>query len=218
MYDTIELSHKYFKKGVKKLKIGYARVSTTDQNLDRQIFALKKAGVQKIFEEKISGKNRERPKLKKMLEYIHDDDVVTVISLDRLGRNSRDLTDVIDKIRRRGAVLDVLDLPTFAGVEDGNLRALLTNLVLEIYKYTAEEERQKILKRQSQGIKIAKAKGIYKGRKKEYAPNGSKRFIYNGVLNGIKNGKSIAQISRETGIGRTQVYRIRDYAKSINEL
>ncbi|MEF7476981.1 recombinase family protein, partial [Pediococcus pentosaceus] len=57
MYDTIELSHKYLKKGVKKLKIGYARVSTTDQNLDRQIFALKKAGVQKIFEEKISGKN-----------------------------------------------------------------------------------------------------------------------------------------------------------------
>ncbi|MCM6809234.1 recombinase family protein, partial [Pediococcus pentosaceus] len=127
------------------MKIGYARVSTTDQNLDRQIFALKKAGVQKIFEEKISGKNTERPKLKKMLEYIHDDDVVTVISLDRLGRNSHDLTDVIDKIRRRGAVLDVLDLPTFAGVEDGNLRALLTNLVLEIYKYTAEEERQKIL-------------------------------------------------------------------------
>ncbi|MBU7002120.1 recombinase family protein, partial [Pediococcus pentosaceus] len=87
-------------------------------------FALKKAGVQKIFEEKISGKNMERPKLKKMLEYIHDDDVVTVVSLDRLGRNSHDLTDVIDKIRRRGAVLDVLDLPTFAGVEDGNLRAL----------------------------------------------------------------------------------------------
>ena len=125
---------------------------------------------------------------------------------------------MIDQIRRKGAVLDVLDLPTFAGVEDGNLRALLTNLVLEIYKYTAEEERRKILSRQRQGIKIAKKKGIYKGRKKEYSPTGSKRFLYNGVVNGLKEGKSIAQISREVGIERIQVYRIRDYAKKINAL
>ncbi|KAF0467845.1 helix-turn-helix domain-containing protein [Pediococcus acidilactici] len=200
------------------MKIGYARVSTSDQNLDRQIVTLKNSGAQKIFEEKISGKNIERPQLKALLDYIHDDDVVTVLSLDRLGRNSKDLTEVIDQIRRKGAVLDVLDLPTFAGVEDGNLRALLTNLVLEIYKYTAEEERRKILSRQRQGIKIAKKKGIYKGRKKEYSPTGSKRFIYNGVVNGLKEGKSIAQISREVGIERIQVYRIRDYAKKINAL
>jgi DNA invertase Pin-like site-specific DNA recombinase len=179
---------------------------------------LKNSGAQKIFEEKISGKNIERPQLKALLDYIHDDDVVTVLSLDRLGRNSKDLTEVIDQIRRKGAVLDVLDLPTFAGVEDGNLRALLTNLVLEIYKYTAEEERRKILSRQRQGIKIAKKKGIYKGRKKEYSPTGSKRFLYNGVVNGLKEGKSIAQISREVGIERIQVYRIRDYAKKINAL
>ncbi|KAF0333540.1 recombinase family protein [Pediococcus acidilactici] len=200
------------------MKIGYARVSTSDQNLDRQIVALKNSGAQKIFEEKISGKNIERPQLKALLDYIHDDDIVTVLSLDRLGRNSKDLTEVIDQIRRKGAVLDVLDLPTFAGVEDGNLRALLTNLVLEIYKYTAEEERRKILSRQRQGIKIAKKKGIYKGRKKEYSPTGSKRFLYNGVVNGLKEGKSIAQISREVGIERIQVYRIRDYAKKINAL
>ena len=200
------------------MKIGYARVSTSDQNLDRQIVTLKNSGAQKIFEEKISGKNIERPQLKALLDYIHDDDVVTVLSLDRLGRNSKDLTEVIDQIRRKGAVLDVLDLPTFAGVEDGNLRALLTNLVLEIYKYTAEEERRKILSRQRQGIKIAKKKGIYKGRKKEYSPTGSKRLLYNGVVNGLKEGKSIAQISREVGIERIQVYRIRDYAKKINAL
>lgn len=200
------------------MKIGYARVSTSDQNLDRQIVTLKNSGAQKIFEEKISGKNIERPQLKALLDYIHDDDVVTVLSLDRLGRNSKDLTEVIDQIRRKGAVLDVLDLPTFAGVEDGNLRALLTNLVLEIYKYTAEEERRKILSRQRQGIKIAKKKGRYKGRKKEYSPTGSKRFLYNGVVNGLKEGKSIAQISREVGIERIQVYRIRDYAKKINAL
>lgn len=200
------------------MKIGYARVSSNDQNLDRQISALKKAGVNKIFEEKVSGKNIERSELKKMLSYVHDDDVVTILSLDRLGRNSQDLTEVIDQIRRKGAVLDVLDLPTFAGVEDKNLRALLTNLVLEIYKYTAEEERRKILSRQRQGIEIAKKKGIYKGRKREYSPSGSKRFLYNGVVNGLKNGQSIAQISREIGIERIQVYRIRDYARKINDL
>lgn len=199
------------------MKIGYARVSSNDQNLDRQISALKKAGVNKIFEEKVSGKNIERSELKKMLSYVHDDDVVTILSLDRLGRNSQDLTEVIDQIRRKGAVLDVLDLPTFAGVEDKNLRALLTNLVLEIYKYTAEEERRKILSRQRQGIEIAKKKGIYKGRKREYSPSGSKRFLYNGVVNGLKNGQSIAQISREIGIERIQVYRIRDYARKIND-
>lgn len=200
------------------MKIGYARVSSNDQNLDRQISALKKAGVNKIFEEKVSGKSIERSELKKMLSYVHDDDVVTILSLDRLGRNSQDLTEVIDQIRRKGAVLDVLDLPTFAGVEDKNLRALLTNLVLEIYKYTAEEERRKILSRQRQGIEIAKKKGIYKGRKREYSPSGSKRFLYNGVVNGLKNGQSIAQISREIGIERIQVYRIRDYARKINDL
>lgn len=200
------------------MKIGYARVSTSDQNLDRQIEALKKSGVQKIFEEKISGKNMERPQLKELLDYIHDDDVVTVLSLDRLGRNSQDLTQVIDQIRKKGAVLNVLDLPTFTGVEDSNLRALLTNLVLEIYKYTAEEERRKILSRQKQGIQLAKKRGIYKGRKKEYSPTGSKRFLYKGVVNGLKAGKTVAQIAREVGIARNQVYRIRDYAKTINEL
>lgn len=200
------------------MKIGYARVSTSDQNLDRQIEALKKSGVQKIFEEKISGKNMERPQLNELLDYIHDDDVVTVLSLDRLGRNSQDLTQVIDQIRKKGAVLNVLDLPTFTGVEDSNLRALLTNLVLEIYKYTAEEERRKILSRQKQGIQLAKKRGIYKGRKKEYSPTGSKRFLYNGVVNGLKAGKTVSQIAREVGIARNQVYRIRDYAKTNNEL
>ena len=75
------------------MKIGYARVSSIDQNLDRQISALKNAGVKQIFREKKSGKNTNRPELKKMLNYIHDDDEVIVLSLDRLGRNSQDLTN-----------------------------------------------------------------------------------------------------------------------------
>lgn len=83
--------------------IGYARVSTQDQNLARQISALKQAGVSKIFEEKISGKNSHRPRLNSMLDYIRDDDTVVVLSLDRLGRNSDDLTKIIQSIKDRGA-------------------------------------------------------------------------------------------------------------------
>ena len=106
------------------MKVGYARVSTTEQNLDRQLDALKKAGVQKIFAEKISGKNVDRPQLKAMLEYIHDQDEIVVLSLDRLGRSSRDLTEIIEEVRHKGAVLNILDFPSFAGVEDQNLKAL----------------------------------------------------------------------------------------------
>ncbi|KRL33092.1 hypothetical protein FD20_GL002026 [Liquorilactobacillus uvarum DSM 19971] len=76
--------------------------------------------------------------------------------MDRLGRSSRALTEIIEEVRHKGAVLNILDLPIFAGVEGQNLEALLSNLVLEIYKYTAEEERRKIRKRQRQGIELAK--------------------------------------------------------------
>lgn len=94
-------------------KIGYARVSTRDQNLARQIEQLHDASVNKIFQEKLSGKNADRPQLKAMLDYIRDDDEVVVLSLDRLGRNSHDLTDIIETIRHRGAQLNVLNLPSF---------------------------------------------------------------------------------------------------------
>ncbi|WEV41296.1 recombinase family protein [Lactobacillus sp. ESL0681] len=197
------------------MKIGYARVSTQEQNLARQLDALKKAGVKKIFEEKISGKNMERPELKKMLDYIHEEDEVVVLSLDRLGRNSDDLTKIIEQIKQKGAVLNILSLPSFAGVSDPNLKNLLTNLVLEIYKYTAEEERKRIKERQQQGIALAKKRGAYKGGTRLYAPdspNPQKRFIYTEVVKMLKQEIPIAEIARTVGISRMQIYRIKDRA------
>ena len=138
------------------MKIGYARVSTTDQNLDRQLEQLQKAGCKKIFQEKISGKNTNRPQLQTMLDFIREDDEVVVISMDRLGRNSRDISNIIEQIKQKGATINILDLPSFEGIKDRNLKNLLTNLVLEIQKYTAEQERKTILERQKQGIKLAK--------------------------------------------------------------
>ncbi|MDF7683778.1 recombinase family protein [Lactobacillus sp. ESL0679] len=200
------------------MKIGYARVSTQEQNLARQLEALKKNGVKKIFEEKISGKNLDRPELQKMLDYIHEEDEVVVLSLDRLGRNSADLTNIIEEIKRKGAVLNILSLPSFAGVTDTNLKNLLTNLVLEIYKYTAEEERRKIKERQKQGIALAKKRGAYKGGKRLYAPdspNPQKRLVYNEVVKMLKQKIPISRIARTVGISRMQVYRIRDYARDL---
>ncbi|MCT3316917.1 recombinase family protein [Lacticaseibacillus paracasei] len=198
------------------MKIGYARVSTRDQNLARQIEQLHVAGVKRIFAEKKSGKDTNRPQLNALLQYIHDDDEVVVVSLERLGRNSEDLTTIIEKIKKAGAVLNILDLPTFDSVTDRNLKALLTNLVLEIQKYTAENERQQILERQRQGIKLAKARGVYKGRQREYSAeskNPQKKIVYERIvamLQDRQQGKQIpiTTIAKENGVSRNTVYKI----------
>ena len=201
-------------------KIGYARVSTRDQNLARQIEQLHDAGVNKIFQEKLSGKNADRPQLKAMLDYIRDDDEVVVLSLDRLGRNSHDLTDIIETIRHRGAQLNVLNLPSFASIEDPNLRNLITTIIVELYKYIAQEERETIKIRQQQGIEIAKRQGKYKGKIREYgphSPNRQKRYIYKEacrLLNRKKDGDETLtkrQIARMLGIAPVTLYRSEKY-------
>ena len=111
-------------------KIGYARVSTRDQNLDRQVEALEKCQVDRLFCDKMSGATTRRPELQKMLDYIRDDDVVIVTELDRLGRNNNDLTKIMGTIRAKGATLDILSFPSLRGIEETNLRQLMNNLIL----------------------------------------------------------------------------------------
>lgn len=144
-------------------RIGYIRVSSTDQNMDRQVERL--SGVSKVFSDSLSGKNLERPGLKALLSFIRDGDIVVVSELDRLGRNNKELTEIMSFIHSKGATIEILSLPSFSGVEDENLRRLLNNLIIEIYKYQAEAERARILERQRQGIDAARRKGRYKGRK-----------------------------------------------------
>ena len=199
------------------MKIGYARVSTTDQNLDRQLEQLQKANCKKIFQEKISGKNANRPQLQAMLDFIREDDEVVVISMDRLGRNSRDISNIIEQIKQKGATINILDLPSFEGIKDRNLKNLLTNLVLEIQKYTAEQERKTILERQKQGIKLAKERGVYKGGVVQYSKDSKdpkRRLIYNTVVELLERkikGESITitEIANQVGITRNTVYRIK---------
>ena len=148
-------------------KIGYARVSSKEQHLDRQLAALK--DVDKLFTDKLSGANTNRPELQKMLAYIREGDIVMVTELDRLGRNNHDLTKIMNSIQNKGATLDVLNLPSMTGIADPNLRQLMTNLIIELYKYQAESERKRIIERQQQGIALAKQQGKYHGRKPQYA-------------------------------------------------
>ncbi|MDT9554873.1 recombinase family protein [Streptococcus mutans] len=154
------------------VKIGYARVSTSDQNIDRQLEQLK--AVDKLFQEAISGANKDRPQLQALLSYIREGDIVVVTELERLGRNNKELTEVMNTIQEKGATLEVLNLPTLRGITDDNLRRLLNNLILELYKYQAQAERGRIKERQAQGIAIAKTQGKYKGRKALFSDDDSR--------------------------------------------
>ncbi|MBO2720262.1 recombinase family protein [Lactiplantibacillus plantarum] len=185
-------------------KIGYARVSSKEQHLDRQLATLK--DVDKLFTDKLSGANTNRPELQKMLAYIREGDIVMVTELDRLGRNNQDLTKIMNSIQNKGATLDVLNLPSMTGIADPNLRQLMTNLIIELYKYQAESERKRIIERQQQGIALAKQQGKYHGRKPQYTKD-DPRLLHAFKL--YQNGMSDVDVARNTGIKRTTFIRYR---------
>lgn len=186
-------------------RIGYARVSSTDQNLDRQLEALEES-CKKIFSDKLSGKNTNRPALQEMLDFIREGDIVVVTELDRLGRSSKELTELMNQIQQKKATLEVLNLPTLKGIEDDNLRTLINNLIIEIYKYQAESERKRILERQKQGITIAKREGKYKGRKPLFTePDERLQHAFDLYL----SGKTDKDVQRITGINRETFRRYR---------
>lgn len=186
------------------VKIGYARVSTTDQNMDRQLDQLKH--IDKLFQESISGVSKDRPQLKAMLDYIREGDIVVVTELERLGRNNQELTEIMNQIQAKGATLEVLNLPTLRGIEDDNLRRLLNNLILELYKYQAQAERERIKERQAQGIAIAKTQGKYQGRKALFTEDDSRlKHAFELYLSGMSD-KDVAGL---TGINERTFRRYR---------
>ncbi|KJU73595.1 Pin-related site-specific recombinase/DNA invertase [Pediococcus damnosus LMG 28219] len=184
--------------------IGYARVSSKEQHLDRQLNALK--NVDKLFTDKLSGATTNRPELQKMLAYIREGDIVLVTELDRLGRNNQDLTQIMNTIQTKRATLDVLNLPSMTRIVDSNLRQLMTNLIIELYKYQAESERKRIIERQQQGITLAKQQGKYHGRKPQYVKD-DPRLQHAFKL--YQAGMSDVDVARNTGIKRTTFIRYR---------
>ena len=186
-------------------KIGYARVSSKEQNLDRQLQALE--NVSKVFSDKLSGATTERPQLQAMLEYIREGDIVVVAELDRLGRNNKDLTEIMNTIQQKGATLEVLNLPSMSGIEDTNLRRLINNLVIELYKYQAESERKRIKERQAQGLALAKEKGKFKGRKQKFSENDPRLQL---AFKLYLDGETEKDVERQTGINRRTFQRYRN--------
>ena len=189
------------------MKVGYARVSSKDQKLERQFEIFKSECVEKVFSEKMQGDNPERPALNEMLNFIREGDIVVVTELDRLARANELLTDIISEIQKKGATLDVLNLPTLKGIEDDNLRRLINNLIIEIYKYQAEAERLKIKERQAQGIEIAKREGRYKGGKLKYSFNEPK---LQHAFKLYREGETENRIEEITGINRRTFRRYRE--------
>lgn len=137
--------------------IGYARVSTEDQNLDGQIDALKAAGAERIFAEKITGTVRSRPELDRLLDQLRQGDVITVTKYDRLARSLRDLLDIVDTIQAKGAgfrsLAEDIDTTTPAG-----------RLVFHVFASIAQFERERISERTKEGLEAARKRGRVGGR------------------------------------------------------
>ena len=137
--------------------IGYARVSTDDQNLDSQLDALMAAGAEKIFADKITGTARSRPELDRLLDQLRQGDVITVTKYDRLARSLRDLLDIVDTIQAHGAgfrsLAEDIDTTTPAG-----------RLVFHVFASIAQFERERISERTKEGLEAAKRRGRIGGR------------------------------------------------------
>ena len=140
------------------MKVGYVRVSTDEQNTIRQEILMKELGVEKIYIEKASGKNADRPELKAMMDYVREGDVVIVESISRFARSTKDLLNLVEELKEKDVQFvsqkEAIDTATPQG-----------KFMLTVFGAMAELEREQTLQRQKEGIAAAKAEGKYKGRK-----------------------------------------------------
>lgn len=197
------------------MKIGYARVSTLDQNLNRQIEVLEEFGAEKVFREKRSGATvNERSIFKEVLHFVRSGDQLIVESIDRLGRNYDEVIDTVNFLKQKDVQLVITSLPIMSeAIGNPLLDKFIKDLIIQILAMIAEQERAESKRRQAQGIQLAKSKGIYKGRPTLYSPNAKdpqKRLVYHRVVTQLKEGKAISQIAKEAGITRQTVYRIKN--------
>lgn len=176
-------------------RIGYARVSSADQNSERQLDGVELA---KLFTDKASGKDSQRPQLKAMLEFVREGDTVVVHSLDRLARNLDDLRSLVQALTKKGVTVEfVKERLTFTGDDSP-----MANLMLSVMGAFAEFERALIRERQREGIAIAKKRGAYKGRKKSLSPSEAEE-----VRRRVEAGEQKKRLAFELGISRQTLYQ-----------
>jgi Site-specific recombinases, DNA invertase Pin homologs len=145
-------------------KIAYIRVSAINQNTDWQEIALKAIGIDKFFSEKISGKNTDRPELKKMLEYVREGDTLYIESISRLARSTRDLLQIVEQLCQKN--VDLVSLK-----ENIDTNTPQGKFMLTVFAALAELERENTLQRQAEGIAAAKLKGKHLGRPRAVYPD-----------------------------------------------
>ena len=184
------------------MKIGYARVSTLDQNLDIQLEALKSAGCEKIFSEKVSGASDDRPALKELMNYVRDEnDTVIVLKLDRLGRNVLDTLRILDELSSKGVKFKSIDEPMIDTTnKDNGMYAKLITAMLSIF---AEMERNRILERTNAGRLRARKNGVSFGRPKVLSPGKAKHIVKLKLM-----GERPADIARTFGVSESTIRRV----------
>lgn len=175
-------------------RIGYARVSTLDQDLDTQVAKLKAEGCEIVRAEKVSGASRDgRTELATILDFLRPGDELTVTRLDRLGRSTRDVLNLVHEAEQKGAFVTVLDPHV-------STRGDMGHVILTVLGMVAQMERRFIKERQREGIAKAKLDGAYRG--------GIRRLDRTEVRDLRKAGVGIGEIAKTVGCSRMQVYRI----------
>ena len=175
-------------------RIGYARVSTLDQDLDGQVARLKAEGCDVVRSEKVSGGSRDgRAELATVLDFLRPGDELVVTRLDRLGRDTRDVLNLIHEAEQRGAHVTVLDPHV-------STRGEMGHIVLTVLGMVAQMERRFIKERQREGIERAKGAGIYAG--------GKRRLDRTRIKALHEAGSGPATIARALGCSRMQIYRV----------
>ena len=180
-------------------KIGYARVSTEDQNLDRQLEELNKLKLRKIFTDKSSGKDTNREGFQQMMDYVREGDELYVLSMDRLARSTVDLLTVTQTLKDKG--VSVHFLKENVHIVPYGKESAISDLLIAMLGAVAQFERSLIRERQAQGIALAKKRGAYKGRK----PTSS--AVITKALAMIDEGIPISKVAERLKISRKTIYK-----------
>ena len=193
---------------MKNKYFGYARVSTLQQNEDRQIIALTEYGVPQmdIYIDKQSGKDFKRRNYKRMLKKLKKGDVLVVKSIDRLGRNYEEIIEQWRHITKDiGADIVVLDIPLLDTTSHKDLiGTLISDIVLQLLSFVAQNERENIRQRQAEGIAAAKAKGVVFGRPTKYDPY----YYFDIIVRYRKSEISRAETIKTIGCGKSTLHRM----------
>jgi DNA invertase Pin-like site-specific DNA recombinase len=193
---------------------GYARVSSKDQNLDRQLKELKAYGCDRIYQEKQSGKDFSRPIYKEMRSKMRFGDVLVVHDLSRFGRNKEEIRNEWKMLIEEEIDIVVMNMPildTRKYKELEGMGQLVSDIVLTLLSWMVDEERERIRTAQREGIEIAKVQGKFKGGKKKYHARaiGKDKVIYDRIVQLLESGMSVMDIHREVGVARNTIYGIK---------